>query len=81
MLGLTVTVMFGFELSKPLRLATSRATLRAVVMSGSHTTPARAAASAAFWMSEARLYQAPTSTARPTMSRSGTRSSPNRAIT
>ena len=67
--------------TKPLRAAAARAAVRAAASSGSQTTPASAAASAARRMSEVRLYQWPTSTARPAISSSGTSRRANMTMT
>ncbi len=54
---LTVTVTPLTPSVNPLRAAASLAKVSALALSGSHTTPARAPASAAFWRLETRLYQ------------------------
>ena len=68
-------------LVNPLRSAAARAAVVAAASLGSHTTPARAAASAALRMSDARLYQRPTSTDRPATISSGTSRSANMTST
>ncbi len=60
--------------SKPLALAVARATCSAFSSLGIHTTPARAAASAARCIRLACVYQEPTSMAKPAKASSGSMS-------
>ena len=55
--GVTLTSMFAAASSKPLAFAVSKATVSARLSLGIHTTPARAAASAARCMRFAWVYQ------------------------
>ena len=77
----TVTVMPSSPLSNPFCAAISTARSAACGKPwGSTVTPPSAAASAARWISEARAYQLPRSTARPAMASSGTSSRPTRIV-